>query len=75
MCLGIPAKIIEIDETKHGKIDYLGTKVKTNFSLLEDVKIGDWVIVHAGFAISKLNEEEAQETLALLREYMDHPET
>lgn len=75
MCLGIPAKIIEIDETKHGKIDYLGTKVKTNFSLLEDVKIGDWVIVHAGFAISKLNEEEAQETLALLREYIDHPET
>lgn len=75
MCLGIPAKVIEIDDTKHGKIDYLGTKVKTNFSLLEDVKIGDWVIVHAGFAISKLNEEEAQETLALLREYIDHPET
>jgi len=68
MCLGIPAKIIQIDETKQGKVDYLGTKVKTNFSLLENIKVGDWVIVHAGFAISALDEEEAQETLSLLRE-------
>ena len=69
MCLGIPAKVVQIDESKIGKIDYLGTKVKTDFSLLEDVKIGDWVIVHAGFAISKLDEKEAQETLELLREF------
>jgi hydrogenase maturation factor len=38
MCLGIPAKVIEVDESKYGKIDYLGTKVKTNFYQLEDVK-------------------------------------
>jgi hydrogenase expression/formation protein HypC len=75
MCLGIPAKVIEVDESKYGKIDYLGTKVKTNFYLLEDVKKGDWVIVHAGFAISKLNEEEAKETMDLIREYIDHSET
>ncbi|MFP4081621.1 MAG: HypC/HybG/HupF family hydrogenase formation chaperone [Candidatus Aminicenantes bacterium] len=68
MCLGIPAKVVQIDEAKQGKVDYLGTKVKTNFALLEDVKRGDWVIVHAGFAISRLEEEEAQETLAMLRE-------
>lgn len=68
MCLGIPAKVTEIDNSKQGKVDYLGTKVKTNFALLEDVKIGDWVIIHAGFAISKLEEKEAQETLAMLRE-------
>ena len=68
MCLGIPAKVVQIDDSLEGKIDYLGTKVKTNFSLLDDVKIGDWVIVHAGFAISKLNEKEARETLDLLRE-------
>lgn len=68
MCLGIPAKVTEIDNSKLGKVDYLGTKVKTNFALLEDVKIGDWVIIHAGFAISKLEEKEAQETLAMLRE-------
>jgi len=74
MCLGIPAKVIEIDDSSQGKIDYLGTKVKTNFALIDDVKIGDWVIVHAGFAITKLNEEEAQETLAMLREIAQHSE-
>lgn len=68
MCLGIPAKIIQIDASGQGKVDYLGTKVRINFSLLEDVKLGDWVIVHAGFAISRLDEEEARETLSLLRE-------
>jgi len=61
--------VIEIDTVhRTGKIDYLGTKVKTNFALLDDVRIGDWVIVHAGFAISRLDEEDAQETLDLLRE-------
>ncbi len=68
MCLGIPAKVTEIDASGEGKVDYLGTKVRVNFSLLEEIKLGDWVIVHAGFAISKLDEEEAQETLSLLRE-------
>lgn len=68
MCLGIPAKVIQIDESKQGKVDYLGIKVKTHFALLEDVKPGDWVIIHAGFAISKLEKKEAKETLAMLRE-------
>lgn len=74
MCLGIPAKVIEIDDSNQGKVDYLGTKVKTNFALLEEVKPGDWVIVHAGFAITKLDEEEAQETLEMLREIARHSE-
>ncbi|UCE42951.1 MAG: HypC/HybG/HupF family hydrogenase formation chaperone [Candidatus Aminicenantes bacterium] len=69
MCLGIPAKIVQIDDSQVGKVDYLGTKIKTNFSLLENVKKGDWVIIHAGFAISKLDEKEAQETLEILREF------
>lgn len=72
MCLGIPSKVIEVDEAfKTGKIDYLGTKVKTNFALLDNIKIGDWVIVHAGFAISRLDEADALETLDLLREMAD----
>ncbi len=70
MCLAIPAKVIEVDESNQGKIDYLGTKVKSNFALIENIEVGDWVIVHAGYAISKLDEEEAQETLSLIREYM-----
>ena len=72
MCLGIPAKVVEVDESGQGKVDYLGTKIKANFVLLEDVKLGDWVILHAGFAIYQMNEEEAQETLQLLREYASH---
>jgi hydrogenase expression/formation protein HypC len=68
MCLGIPAKVTYFENPQEGKVDYLGTKVRVNFSLLEDLKIGDWVIVHAGFAITKLDEEDAQETLSLLRE-------
>lgn len=68
MCLGIPAKVVQIDKSNLGKVDYLGTRVKTNFELLDNLKIGDWVIVHAGFAISKLDEEEARETFSILRE-------
>jgi hydrogenase expression/formation protein HypC len=72
MCLGIPSKVIEVDEVfKTGRIDYLGTKVKTNFALLDDIKVGDWVIVHAGFAISRLDESDALETLDILREMAD----
>ena len=72
MCLGIPSKVIEVDSAfKTGRIDYLGTKIKTNFALLDDVKIGDWVIVHAGFAISRLDEADALETLDMLREMAD----
>jgi hydrogenase expression/formation protein HypC len=68
MCLAIPAKVIEIGALHQGKVDYLGTKVTVNFALLENIQPGDWVIVHAGFAISKLDETEARETLSLLRE-------
>jgi hydrogenase expression/formation protein HypC len=75
MCLAIPAKVIEVDEAlQAGKVDYLGTKVKANFVLLQSVQAGDWVIVHAGFAISKLDEQEARETLALLREIAEKSE-
>jgi hydrogenase expression/formation protein HypC len=68
MCLGIPAKVVQIDKSNLGKVDYLGTRVKTNFELLDNLKVGDWVIVHAGFAISRLDEEEARETFSILRE-------
>ena len=72
MCLGIPSKVVEIDPAfKTGRIDYIGTKIPANFALLDDVKIGDWVIVHAGFAISRLDEADALETLDMLREMAD----
>ena len=71
MCLAIPGKIIEIDNKNEiASIDYGdGTKRKANVSLV-DVKLGDYVLIHAGFAIEKLNEKEAQETLDLFREML-----
>lgn len=74
MCLGIPTKVIQVDESKQGKVDYFGTKIKANFALLENIKVGDWVIIHAGFAISRLDEEEAKETLSMLREMVNKEE-
>jgi hydrogenase expression/formation protein HypC len=67
MCLAIPMKVVEI-EGNRGIVEYTGIKREVGLDLLEDVKIDDWVIIHTGFAISKLNEEEAQETLSLLKE-------
>jgi hydrogenase expression/formation protein HypC len=68
MCLGIPSKVIQIGENGQGKVDYLGTKLPVNLSLMDKINIGDWVIVHAGFAITRMKAKEARETLALLRE-------
>jgi hydrogenase expression/formation protein HypC len=72
MCLGIPTRVIEIDkESLSGKVDYLGTRVKANFALLPGLKVGDWVIIHAGFAITRLDEDDARETLEMLRDIAD----
>lgn len=67
MCLAIPAKIIKIDDNM-GTIDMEGTKREISLLLLEDPKIGDYVIVHAGFAIQKIDEVAAMESLKVLRE-------
>lgn len=67
MCLGIPVKIVEINENK-GTAEFAGLRRDIHLDLLEDVRIGDYVILHAGFAIQRLNEEEAEETLKILKE-------
>jgi len=67
MCLAIPAKITKIDNSM-GTIDMEGTQREVSLLLLEDAKIGDYVIVHAGFAIHKIDEAEAKESLKVLRE-------
>jgi len=71
MCLAIPGKVVDIDNKKESAtIDYGdSTKRKANVTLV-DVKIGDYVLVHAGFAIEKLDEKEAQKTLDLFREIL-----
>lgn len=71
MCLGFPGKIIELDEFS-AVVDIAGTKRDVSTMMLPDeVVIGDWVMVHAGMAIAKMDEEEALKTLEVLREFAD----
>lgn len=67
MCLAIPSKIIKI-ENNVGTVDVDGIRRQASLLLLEDVKVGDYVIVHAGFALHKIDESEAMESLKILRE-------
>jgi len=71
MCLAIPGKIIEIEKNnEHAKIDFGdGTKRRANITLV-DVKVGVYILVHAGFAIEVLDKKDAEETLNLFREIL-----
>ena len=72
MCLSIPGKIVSINETnpelKMGKVDFAGVKKTICLQWLDDVKVGDYVLVHVGFALNKIDEQEAASTIELLRE-------
>jgi hydrogenase expression/formation protein HypC len=72
MCLGIPGQILEfVDEANHiAKVDVSGVRRNINVALVrsEGIATGDWVLIHVGFAMSKIDEREAQETLDLLRQ-------
>lgn len=73
MCLGIPGRIVEIwgeeDELlRMGKVDFGGIVREVSLAYVPKVQVGDYVIVHVGFALHTIDEEEAQETLALFRE-------
>ncbi len=67
MCWGIPGKIIKVSGDT-AIVDFGGVRREVDISLVPDVKEGDYVIVHAGFAISKLDKEEAEEMIRLLKE-------
>ena len=67
MCLAIPSKIVKI-ENNVATIDVDGVQREASLMLVENPRIGDYVIVHAGFAINKINEEDALESLKLMRE-------
>lgn len=74
MCLGVPGKIIEIYEAnglKMGKIDFGGVAREACLAYIPDAEVGEYCVIHVGFAISKLSEAEAMETLKLLAEIAD----
>ena len=73
MCLGIPVKIISIDGDM-ATVAVEGIEYRAGLQLLPDCEIGDYVMLHAGFAIEKVDPEEAAETLRLLNEIAEYSE-
>ena len=73
MCLGIPGRIVEIPDRQGGlaTVDISGVRRSISVALVDEpaapVEPGDWVLVHVGFALARIDEEQAQETLDLLR--------
>lgn len=71
MCLAIPMKLLDRDDFE-GTVELDGIRRTVSLMLLPEAAVGDHVLVHAGYAIGTINEEEAARTLDLLREYADH---
>ncbi|KPA18309.1 protein belonging to Hydrogenase expression/formation protein, HupF/HypC [Candidatus Magnetomorum sp. HK-1] len=67
MCLAIPSKVVEIND-QMGTVDIEGVRRSVSFMLLEDVNVGDYVIVHAGFAIHTIDPIEAEKSIELIRQ-------
>jgi hydrogenase expression/formation protein HypC len=74
MCLAIPARIVEL-EGDVAVVDAMGNRYKTKTTLLPEAKLGDLVLVHAGFAISLVDEEEAKQTWKLIAEIDEFEDT
>jgi len=70
MCLAIPGKIVEIVDMENqlAKVDVGGVRRNVNIGILDDVVVGDYVLIHVGFAMTKIDEKEAAETLRILDE-------
>ena len=68
MCLAIPARVIELLPDEMARVSLDGVVVNASVALVEDVAIGDYVVLHVGYALAKIDEDEASRTLALLRE-------
>jgi hydrogenase expression/formation protein HypC len=70
VCLAIPGRVLEITDEQHllARVDVSGVVRNVNIGLLDGVEPNDWVLIHVGFALSKVDEDEAQATLALLQE-------
>lgn len=74
MCLGVPGQIVEVQEgglMRMGKVDFGGITREVCLAYVPEAQVGDYVIVHVGFAISVIGEEEAQEALRLLTEVLE----
>lgn len=68
MCLGLPMRLLEIERNQMGLAETLGVSRKISLHLVPDVEIGDYLMVHAGYAIERINTEEAASRLLVLQE-------
>lgn len=70
MCLGIPAQIVELVDPEAGiaKAEISSVRRNISIALVPEAEVGDWVLVHVGFGLSRIDEEQARETLALLEQ-------
>lgn len=71
MCLAIPAQVIELVNMEHAVVDMGGVRKTISTALVDDLQIGDYVIVHVGYALNRLDPEEAAETLRLIAEFSE----
>ena len=70
MCIAVPGKVTSIDDLDMATVDFGGTSRVASIDLVPDVSVGDYVLVHAGFVINRLDEDDALETLKLFRQYL-----
>ena len=68
MCLAIPARVVELLPDDMARVSLDGVMKTVSIALVEGVEVGDYIVLHVGFALAKIDEEEAQRTLALLQE-------
>ena len=68
MCLAIPARVVEVRPNQLAVIDLAGVRKEISIALIEDVQVGEYVIVHVGYALGKLDAAEAQRTLDMFNE-------
>ena len=72
MCLSIPSKVVEIDDDNIATVDTMGIKREVSLDLMGDeVSVGDYVLIHVGFAMSKIDEEDALESLKVYKEILE----
>ena len=71
MCLAIPAQVIELVDIEHAMVDMGGVRKTISTALVDNLQIGDYVIVHVGYALNRLDPEEAAETLRLIAEFSE----
>lgn len=74
MCLAVPVRVVELLPFEQALVDIGGVNSRVSLAFVDDVDVGDYVIVHVGHAITRLDVEEAERTLELFREITDHLE-